>query len=85
MNVFLSQIYGSAFTAHCVEKFNHNITMVKKVLSKPAAVCLHWWKGEKNSALCNSECQDIFFFGFCSRVVIGMLHHDMLDKATERK
>ena len=84
MNVFLSQIYGSAFTAHCVEKFNHNITVVKKVLSKPAAVCLHWWKGEKNSALCNSECQDIFF-GFCSRVVIGMLHHDMLDKATERK
>ena len=61
MNVFLSQIYGSAFTAHCVEKFNHNISMVKKVLSKPAAVCLHWWKGEKNSALCNNECQDIFW------------------------
>ena len=68
---------------HTVLK-NSIITMVKKVLSKPAAVCLHWWKGEKNSALCNSECQDIFF-GFCSRVVIGMLHHDMLDKATERK
>ena len=40
----------------------NSIIMVKKVLSKPAAVCLHWWKGEKNSALCNSECQDIFFW-----------------------
>ena len=41
MNVFLSQIYGSAFTAHCVEKFNHKMTMVKKVLSKPAVLFVY--------------------------------------------